>query len=292
MESIDLRIEEARASFMVIYKKQRLLNNVALGVVVLLIIAAYVILQAWLNLNYVALGAVAVILVLLFVYSRISRTKIENSTKKYIYDYYGLMKEKTLPPDRFPNASIDFEKKLELSVFTDAGILKDIVRINSRGVISFQYKGQPATLCDMASYTAVDGKQTPSFLGKFLSVPVSFDTQGRILVYLKPKLQGKGPNALDDLKKLDENDRWVFYGAEGVSLKSLPSSFWSVFETLEVDDLLVDATFSIKSSEVKVALSYTDALMVLPLQNPFDPKPSDHFIKDFQTVMSILDTLK
>ncbi len=292
MENIDTKIEEARQSFMSCYKKQRLYNNIALVVVVALIIVAYVVLQAWLGQNYFAIGAVAVILGLLFVYSRISRTKMEKSTKNYIRQYYSFMKEKVFPDDRFPNSSMDFEKKLDLSVFTGAGILNNIYRINSRGVISFEYQHQNATICDMAAYTSADAKQSPSFLGKFLSVPLALNFSGRILVYLKPKVQGKGPDCLEDVKKVEETDRYTIYATDSSTLKVLPTNFIRLLETLEVDDLLVDATFSIRPDQTQVALSYTDALMVIPLQNAFDKDPSDRYAKNIQVTFALLDALK
>ncbi len=292
MEGIDLKIEESRQAFMALYKKQRLLNNIALIVVVSLIIAAYVILQAWLNINYAAIAAVAGILVLLFVYSRISRSKMEKTTKEYIHQYYDLMKDKVFSQDRFSNATMDFEQKLDLNVFTDAGILQDIVRINSRGVITSTYQGQNVVISDLAAYKLADGKQTPSFLGKFIIHPISLSFSGRLLVYLKPKIPANGPNALDDVKKIDETDRWVIYGSEATSKKMLSSKFMQQLESLDIDDLLMDAVFSIQSNVIKVALSYTDALMVIPLQNPFDPKPSDHYKKDLTTVIAAIDSLK
>ncbi len=292
MENIDLKIEEARQTFMGFYKKQRLYNNIALVGVVALIIVAYVVLQAWLGQNYLAIGAVAVILGLLFVYSRIARTKMEKYTKSYISQYYGFMKEKVFPIERFPNSSMDFEKKLDLAVFTNAGILNNIYRINSRGVISFDYHGQGATICDMAAYTSADAKQSPSFLGKFLSVPMKLNFSGRILVYLKPKVSAKGPDCLEDVKKVEETDRYTIYASEPATLKALPTSFMRLLDTLEVDDLLVDATFSIRPNETQVALSYTDALMVIPLQNAFDKVPSDRYAKNIQDTFALLDALK
>lgn len=292
MENIDAKIEEARQTFMGFYKKQRLYNNVAFALVIVLIIAAYVVLQAWLGQNFLALGSVGVILILLYVYSRISRTKMEKLTKGYISEYYGLMKEKVLPEDRYPHSVMDFDRKLELSTFTDAGILKDIVRINTRAVVSFDFRGQEATVCDMAAYRSADPKQTPSYLGKFISVPLKLDLPGRILVYIKPKVQGKGPDVLDDMKKVEENDRYVIYATDASTYKALPSNFVRLLDTLTVDDLLVDATFSIRADQTQVALSYTDALMVIPLQNAFDPSPSEQYGKNLQTTLSILDSLK
>lgn len=277
---------------MAFYKKQRLYNNIAFVLVIVLIIASYVVLQAWLGQNYLALGSVAVILVLLFVYSRISRTKMEKLTKEYITQYYGLMKEKAFPEDRFPKATIDFDRKLDLSVFTDAGILKEIVRINTRGIVSFDYRGNEATACDMAAYRSADGKQTPSFLGKFITVPLKLNLSGRILVYIKPKVQAKGPDVLDDLIKIEETDRYVIYATDSASFKTLPPGFVHLLDSLNVDDLLVDATFSIHPEQTQVALSYTDALMVIPLQNAFDPAPSDQYAKNLQSTLAILDSLK
>ncbi len=292
MENIDTKIEEARQSFMAFYKKQKLYNNVAFVLVIVLIIAAYVVLQAWLGQNFLALGAVAIILVLLFVYSRISRTKMEKLTKEYITQYYGFMKEKAFPEGRFPNSTIDFDRKLDLSEFTNAGILKEIVRINTRGVVSFDYRGHEATACDMAAYRSADGKQTPSFLGKFISVPLKLNLSGRILIYIKPKVQAKGPDSLDDIQKIDETDRYVIYATDASTFKTLPSGFIHLLDLLTVDDLLVDATFSIHPDQTQVALSYTDALMVIPLQNAFDPSPSEQYAKNLQAMFAILDSLK
>jgi len=292
MENIDIKIEEARKSFMAFYKKQRLYNNIAFVLVIVLIIASYVVLQAWLGQNYLALGAVAVVLVLLFVYSRISRTKMEKLTKEYITQYYGLMKEKAFPEERFPKATIDFDRKLDLSVFTDAGILKEITRINTRGIVSFDYRGQEATACDMAAYRSSDGKQTPSFLGKFIVVPLKLNLSGRILVHIKPKVQAKGPDVLDDLQKMEETERYVIYATDAATFKVLPSGFVHLLDSLSVDNLLVDATFSIHPGQTQVALSYTDALMVIPLQNAFDPAPSDQYAKNLQSTLAILDSLK
>ena len=52
---------------------------------------------------------------------------------------------------------------------------------------------------------------------------------------------------------------------------------------------LVDLSISLQKGRVFVCMGYDDPLMVLPLQNQFDPKPTEIFKKDVVKVLKLIE---
>jgi len=292
MEEINKQIEEKRVVFMAFYKKQKLYNNIAMIAVVAVVIAAYVFVQGMLDMQYLTLGIVAAAFVILLVYSKVMRTRVDKATKTYIHEYYDLQTNLVFPSDKFTSASIEMTARLDDKEFTDAGIIKEIIRTSSRGLITVSLGEVKIALADLAAYDTVDRKKGPVFLGKFLTCDNHLSIDGRVLIYLKPKITGKGPNALDDLKEVSSTESYVIYSSTNDYSKIISKRVIDVLNSITVDETLTDVTISIKSGKTYVALSYTDALMVIPLQAPYNPIPSEKYRHDIEKIAELITLIK
>jgi len=292
MEEINKLIEEKRAAFMAFYKKQKLYNNIAMIAVVAVVIAAYVFVQGVLNMQYLTLGIVAAVLVILLVYSKVMRTRVDKATKTYIHEYYDLQTSLVFPSGKFTNASIEMTARLEDKEFTEAGIIKEIIRTSSRGLITASLGDTKIYLADLAAYDTVDRKKGPVFLGKFLTSDNHLSIDGRILIYIKPKIAGKGPNALDDVKEVSSTDSYIIYSSTNDYSKIITKHVIDVINSITIDETLTDVTISIKSGKTCIALSYTDSLMVIPLQATYNPAPSEKYRLDIEKIAELITLIK
>ncbi|MCX5775727.1 MAG: hypothetical protein NTV44_05160 [Firmicutes bacterium] len=288
MEEIYQKIEEKRAAFMAYYKKQKLYNNIAMIAVVAVVISAYVFVQGMLNLQYLTLGIVAATLVILLVYSRIMRKRVDKATKTYINEYYDLQTSLVFPSDKFANAKIEMTARLEEKEFTDAGIIKEIIKTSSRGLITTSYGDAKISLADLAAYDTVDRKKGPVFLGKYLTCDNHLSLDGRILIYIKPKIAGKGPNDLSDVKEVLATETRVIYASTSDYSNVITKRVLDVIDSINVNETLTDVTISIKSGKTYIALSYNDSLMVIPLQSPFNSSPTDKYRLDIEKIAELI----
>lgn len=292
MEDINQKIEEKRVAFMAYYKKQKLYNNIAMIAVVAVVIAAYVFVQGMLNMQYLTLGIVAATLVLLLVYSRIMRTHVDKATKTYIHEYYDLQTSFVFPSDKFADAKIEMTVRLDDKEFTDAGIIKEIIRTSSRGLITASFSDVKISLADLAAYDTVDRKKGPVFLGKYLTCENHLSLDGRILIYIKPKIAGKGPNDLSDLKEVLVTESYVIYSSTSDYSKIITKRVIDVINSINVNETLTDVTISIKSGKTYAALSYNDSLMVIPLQAPYNPSPTEKYRLDIEKITELITLIK
>jgi hypothetical protein len=292
MEEINLKIEQKRVAFMAYYKKQKLYNNIAMIAVVAVVISAYVFIQGMLNMQYLTLGIVAATLVLLLVYSKIMRTRVDKATKTYIREYYDLQTSLVFPGDKFGDAKIEMTARLDDKEFTDAGIIKEIIRTSSRGLITASFSNAKISLADLAAYDTIDRKKGPVFLGKFLTCENHLSLDGRVLIYIKPKIAGKGPNDLADLKEVLATESYVIYSSTSDYSKIISMRVIDVINSMSVNETLTDVTISIKSGKTCIALSYNDSLMVIPLQAPYNPMPTEKYRQDIEKISELITLIK
>jgi hypothetical protein len=292
MAEIEQKIELERVKFMTFYKKQRLMNNIALVVSLVLIITVYLVIQAIFSQNLIALGSVALILLMLFIFSKVTRPKMEAATKAYIEVYYNLLSNIVFPVSAYPDVKVDPQGKLAIDTFADSGFLKNVSRINSRALTTVTLGGHSALVCDLAVYAKADKKQMPVFLGKFISADNTQKTDGRLLIYRKSKVAGKGPDMTDDVKLVEDNEQHTIYATEGNTKKWPVEAIISALDSLDIGDILTDCALSIKDGKTTILLSYSDALMVIPLQTPFVPHAINHYASDLCKITEIIGLIK
>ncbi len=289
-------IENARSEFHKIYKKQNLIKWIVTGVSLLFIVLGYLIpnvvkelqKQSWSL--YITLGVLLAAIVVLGVYSFISRKKIDQMMNNYFAKFYSFTNAYTFEGRGISNLQGGVADKIQPEDMRACNLYSDIVKVGSRDLISFDYHDETIKVVDCAAQTRGQKNTLRTvFVGKMVIAPNSYDGEG-IVVYLKGNKRALPPTNLAGLSVLEDHADYVIYGKKG-NRKGLTKKALDVIKSIQTDKTLVDLAVSIQPGNTYFLMGYEDTLMVLPLDKPFDPAPTEHYRDDMGKVLSTIDAL-
>jgi len=111
-----------------------------------------------------------------------------------------------------------------------------------------------------------------------------------VVVYLKGNKRALPPTNLAGLDVLEDHSDYVVYGKKG-NRKGLTKKSLEAIKEIRTDKTLIDVAVSIREGNTYFLMGYEDNLMVLPLEKPFDPAPSEHYHDDLKKVLTAIDTI-
>ncbi len=244
---------------------------------------------------YLLIG-IAIYFVLVFALTRYQRRKMDESVKKYLNVYSLYTESYSYDPSVYKNVTIKFEEKLDKEVVDKLAYVNDCIEIGSRNIVRYSLNGTSCYTGDVSIKTGekkVRKTHRVGFVGKLVVMPYELKSEGRILCYLK----GCGdatPNNLDDVNKIDVHDlssSWEVY-ASNESLKQVfTSSLVKALNAFSCDNLLNDVLISFNEGSLLIGLSYSDDLMVIPLEKDFNGAGFTHFKKDMELVADLYKAL-
>ncbi len=244
---------------------------------------------------YLLIG-IAIYFVLVFALTRYQRKKMDESVKKYLNVYSLYTESYSYDPSIYKNVTIKFEEKLDKEVVDKLAYVNDCIEIGSRNIVRYSLNGTSCYTGDVSIKTGekkVRKTHRVGFVGKLVVMPYELKSEGRILCYLK----GCGdatPNNLDDVNKIDVHDlssSWEVY-ASNESLKQVfTSSLVKALNAFSCDNLLNDVLISFNEGSLLIGLSYSDDLMVIPLEKDFNGAGFTHFKKDMELVADLYKAL-
>lgn len=244
---------------------------------------------------YLLIG-IAIYFVLVFALTRYQRRKMDESVKKYLNVYSLYTESYSYDPSVYKNVTIKFEEKLDKEVVDKLAYVNDCIEIGSRNIVRYSLNGTSCYTGDVSIKTGekkVRKTHRVGFVGKLVVMPYELKSEGRILCYLK----GCGdatPNNLEDVNKIDVHDlssSWEVY-ASNESLKQVfTSSVVKVLNAFSCDNLLNDVLISFNEGSLLIGLSYSDDLMVIPLEKDFNGAGFTHFKKDMELVADLYKAL-
>ena len=71
--------------------------------------------------------------------------------------------------------------------------------------------------------------------------------------------------------------------------KVITPAFKKLLGELKLNKVLIDVAVSIKEGQIFVLLGYDDPLMVLPLENPYNPHPYEGYKKDLAVAVKMIE---
>ena len=83
----------------------------------------------------------------------------------------------------------------------------------------------------------------------------------------------------------------VIYSNEEKQPAIINNQFKAAINKIITNNILVDVAISIQKGATYVALGYEDNLMVLPLQDKFNPIPLTQYKKDLVNVLDLVSLL-
>ena len=182
-------------------------------------------------------------------------------------------------------------KNVTLEEFNESNLYKDVVETGSRGLTNFKYKKQEISIVDCAGNVKAEKRMKPVFVGKMVRAKASYKGDVPVIVYLKGNERALPPTNVAEIKNVLEDQKMVVYSNYKDWKKVLTSGVMKALESIKTDKILVDVAISIANEKVFVMMGYDDPLMVLPLQNEFDYKPTEIYKKDIFAVSKLIEAL-
>lgn len=289
-------IESARLAFKKAYKKSNNIKWIVTGIVLVAIILGWLLPSTLIkdeNMKnvplYITLGIVAASVVALGIYSYLSRKKLDVKIKDYFHRYYDLSNDYVFDGLAITDLSGNIDSKITPAEFAECGLYKDIYKVGSRASLTFKCNGRKCAIVDVAGQVKDKKALRTVFVGKYFRSSNTYKGTAAY-VYLKGNSRALPPTALDDLPIVSETEKMIVRGEVGAK-KALTKKVKDAIAKFQTNDLLVDVAITIEEGKTFVALGYEDTLMVLPMENAFDPKPTMDFRKDLRKVIALVDVI-
>lgn len=292
-------IEEERQKFFKVVKKQNIIKwaNSFLSIGLLVFAWIYFIGgKQWQNVPAVRYGcgiSLTVVAVGLMIgYYVIVKKYNDKKMSEYLKLYYGAMNAYTFGNERYKDVHGDIAAKIDHSDFLDSRAYKDVSQLSSRNVVSFLVDGKVKTkICDCAAQKSTVKRLEPLFIGKYIIADNTYTGNDEIIITLLGNSRSLPPNNLDVLPKVSSTKKQVIYTNNKNYESVVNSKVRQAIAQLVTNNVLVDCFISITKGKTYIGLGYDDCLMVVPLQQKFNPIPLECYKKDMQTIADIIVNL-
>ena len=281
----DQIIEDARLDFHKSYKNSRLVSNIIMFVVVGAICGVmFLVLSNSQPLKITGYVLAGVLLVGMIVYYMATRKRLPDKTKAYLSLLTKTLNKEMFGNKNFSEIETNPDERLKMDDLVGDGVYSGASEVRSRNVVKGIYKKHHFLYAEVALVRPSSRKEQvpPLFVGKYISIPNNLKFDGRfIFVYKNPKEPLDLPTSVEDLTVLEEKEDFVVYGpAEANYHRVISAKALNYFNKLEVSDHLLNVNVVFWGGHTAVYLSYDDALMSVPVDNPVDKKAYDQSFND------------
>ena len=287
-------IETARLAFYKIVKRENIVKySVAAVSIGLLIFAfAYLIRQNATALKVTGYCLMGVSILIIVAYYILAKKFNNKKMKVYLKRYYGDTNTHVFAQPCFSDVHGDIDGKIENNEFNNSLLYKNVSTIGSRNIVNFKVNGKyECKLCDCAAQMTTMKKLEPLFIGKYLIAPNTYDGDQQIVVYLTGNSRALPPNNVEHLTKVVNTRKMIIYSENKNYESVLNAKARQLISELITNNVLVDVSISITKGKTYFGLGYDDCLMVLPLQDKFNPLPVYKFKKDMAIIADIITEL-
>ena len=240
------------------------------------------------NSLYIMIGMLVGALALTILFTVFARKYIRQKMNAYFNLYYKNINDFVFG-DIASDLQAQFPGKIQSDAFLDNNLYKDVVDVGSRGLTEFVYNKVPVAVADAAAQIRKDKRLYPAFVGKYLYAGASYKYDDPLYIYFKGDKRALPPTNLDGVKVVSEDKKMVIYSENKEWKKVINSDVKKILTSIEMNKELVDLSISLQKGRIFICMGYDDPLMVLPLQQQFDPKPTEIFKKDVVKVLKLIE---
>ncbi len=295
-EELKANVNKAREEFKLEHDKLLKYNKV-LGIVLFVAMMAILVVGFIYQdaITWLLLG-IAVYFILVFALTRWQRKKMDEGVKKYLNVYSLYTESYAYDQSTYKDVTIKFEEKLDREVVDKLEYVNNCIEIGSRNIVRFTLNGVKGYTGDVSIKTGekkVRKTHKVGFVGKLVVLPLDIKKEGRILCYLKGCGDAE-PNKLDDVNKVEIpelSSDWCVYASDDSLKKVFTTRVVRALNDLYCDNLLNDVLISFNEGQLLIGLSYSDDLMVIPLEKDFEVNGFNHFRDDMNKVANLYDAL-
>ena len=292
-KTYDVIIEDARQDLYKSYAKSRRISNILMFAVVIAICGImFMIIQNEQVLKIIGYSLAGVIVVGMILYYVLTRKNLPNKVQKYVPFVMKTLNERMFSMPGFSDIKNDSEEKLKMDDLIGDGVYVEANGINSRNVVRGAFNGHHFLYAEAALTRPSTKKQQvpPLFVGRYISIPNQMKFDGHFIFNFKnPKQPLDLPNAISDLKVLEEKDDFVVYGPEGSNYHDIiDNKIISQFKKLQIEGHLLNVNVVFWGGHTAVYLSYDDSILSVPFDKPFD---KDGFEKSLDDLVISLQAM-
>ena len=285
-------IEFARAQFLKVYRLQNTLkwivSLISIGAVIFGCLGVP-------NLVPGTAGTIAMVAILVaalaltILYSVFTKKGMQKRMHNYFDLYYQNVNSFVFDKEGIENIKAQFPGKIEPVAFTDNNLYKDVADVGSRGLTEFEYHSLPIAIVDCAAQVRKEKRVVPVYVGKYLFAASSYDYDEPLYVYFKGDKRALPPTNLEGVKVVQEDKKLAIYSNNKDWKKVINADVKKLFQKIEMNKYLVDLSISLQKGRVFVLMGYDDPLMILPLQEQFNPRPTEVFKEDVQHALDLIE---
>lgn len=271
----DQVIEEARKGLYKSYMTSKRVSNILMFVIVAAICGImFMIISNIPALRITGYVLAGVLLAGMIAFYLLNRKRFPNKTKTYVALVSKTLNDEMFKNQDFTEINNNPDEKLAMDDLVGDGIYSGASGINSRNVIHGVFKNHHFLYSEAALVRPSTRKQQvpPLFVGRYISMPNDMKFDGRfVFVFKNPKEPLDLPNAVEDLKVLEEKEDFVVYGPEGANYHNvINNNIVSQLRRLQIKDHLLNVNVAFWGGHTAVYLSYDDAIMSVPFDKPLD----------------------
>jgi len=289
-------IEEARASFNKVNRKYNIIKWLLTGVALAILACSWIIpntipaIQAWNESApmIIMICGIVIALIAMVITSTIFRKKVEKAMEEYFNAYYT-HSNSYVYGSRVQNFEGSVKTKIRKEDIVESNIYNDCNYVGSRSTYTFDYAGVHITVADAAAQALEKRSQKTLFVGKYFFYENTYKGND-ILIYFKGNNRALPPNNLAGRKVIEDTRTMVIYG-DNTSHKVLTKRVKNALASFDTNKTFVDMSISIREGKTYIAVGFEDDLMVLPLKQPFDPRPTNELKKVTGQVLDLVDAL-
>ena len=274
-KTYDVLIEEGRQDLFNSYNKSRRISNILMiGAVIAICGIMFLVIANEQYLKIIGYCLAGTLVLGLILYYVLTRKNLPNKVKAFVPFVMQTLNDKMFSMQGFSEIKNDPEEKLQMDDLVGDGVYVEATGINSRNIVRGVYNGHHFLYAEAALTRPSTRKQQvpPLFVGRYISVPNQMKFEGRFVFNFKnPKQPLDLPNAVNDLKVLEEKDELVVYGPENANYHDvIDNKIINPLKKLQIEGHLLNVNVVIWGGHTAVYLSYDDPILSVPFDKPFD----------------------
>lgn len=273
------QIEAKRIEMKAATKSNKRLSLINMIVTVALICAGLILFvqkePSWLK--FFGIGILGAAVVFLIVMYFVNKKKYPNKVKEYISfvteSYNGIL----FNDSEFSDVTFDLDEKIDQSEILSDYVYKDMTSFYSRNMILGTYKGANFKAIEISmNREFMDKKKTRHreviFAGKYISFPNTLKLENRVVI--TTRCSGETtydiPNGVEDLTELSHDGLTTIYGKTNADTKVLGSKFVGAVKAIKTEEPLLNVTVVVWEGHTGIYLSYSNAIINVPLEKTAD----------------------
>ena len=225
----------------------------------------------------------------LAIMSFIFRKKSQGWIHDYFVAYYDCSYRFVTEGGNYEKFHGQLDLKITEEEFRKSNLYKNVYRVGSRYGAMFEYDGLECHIIDCAAQTRGAKALETLFVGKCLRTPNKYEGKG-LYLYFKGNKRAIPPNNMEGRNVIEETKEHVYYGDDSEK-KYLSHQIKEALKKITTDKILVDVAISIQPGKTYFMLGYEDSLMVVPMEKPFNPAPTERFKENLVTILELAKLL-